>query len=197
MGRGLPGNLLQSEHQVLGPDGETITVEVTYGTVQSVTETGLTVVRKDDQVVGFETTDESRVIVGGRPINLSGLKEDSPVLVVKTDGSVVLVLGWPGDGMGNHRLRGHLYGRGNARLGQLRGMPFGSDQLQSRLRQALPNTQLFDRITGLMEQARDRSSTLAGPQLDLNRLGEALEQARDRTDRLAVPQNEPGQGQTL
>ena len=181
LGRGLPGNLLQSEHQVLGPDGVTITVEVTYGTVQSVTETGLTVVRKDDQVVGFETTDETSVIVGGRLINLSGLKEGSPVLVVKKDGSVVLVLGWPGDLMGNHRLRGHLYGRANARLGQpgfvqpgqLRVMPFGSDQLQSRLRQALPNTQLFDRITGLMEQARDR------------------------TNRLAVPQNEPGQGQTL
>ena len=181
LGRGLPGNLLHSEHQVLGSDGETITVEITYGEVQNVTDTELTVVRKDDQVVEFETTDETRVIVGGRAINLSGLKEDSPVLVVEKDGAVILVLGWPGDLIGNHRLRGHQFGRSNAfwgrtRLaqpGQFRVMPFGSDQLQTRLRQSLPNTQLFDRITG------------------------ALEQAWDRADRLAVLQNQPGQGQTL
>ncbi len=205
LGRGLPGNLLHSEHQVLGPDGETITVEITYGTVQSVTETGLTIVRKDDLVVGFETTDETRVIVSGRPINLSGLKEDSPVLVVQRDGSVILVLGWPGDLMGKHRVRGHRYGRGDTRLGQsgfvqpgqLRALPFGSDELQTRLRGALPNTELFDRITGALEQVRERSSRLAGPQLDLDRISEALEQARERADNLAVPQNETGQGQTL
>ena len=217
LGQGLSGNLLHSEHQVLGPGGETITVEVTYGMVQSVTDTALTVVRKDDQAVEFQTTGDTKVIVGGHPINLSGLKVDSPVLVMEKDGSVILVLGWPRDLMGNHGLRGHRNGHGKpgfVQPRQHRVTPFDSDQLQTRLRQSLPDTQLFDRITGSLEQARERSFRLDGPQFGsgrvptqireptrdssfLDRINEALEQARDRTDGLAVPQSDPGQGQTL
>ncbi|MEE8443209.1 MAG: PDZ domain-containing protein [Dehalococcoidia bacterium] len=98
LGQGLAGNILHAEYQILGGDGTVITVGLTRGQVQSISEAGLlTIVRKDGQDVEFSTTSDTKVIVGKHPINLSGLKEDTPVLVVEKDGAVMLVIGWPGD----------------------------------------------------------------------------------------------------
>ena len=98
LGQGLLGNLLHAEYQILTTDDAVITVGLTLGKVQSTTDAGLlTIVRKDGQVVEFDTTVDTRVIVGGHPINLVGLKEDTPVLVVEKDSAVVLVIGWPRD----------------------------------------------------------------------------------------------------
>ena len=44
----------------------------------------------------FKADDETRVIVGGHRIDLSGLRADTPVLVVEKDGHLDLVLAWGG-----------------------------------------------------------------------------------------------------
>ena len=98
LGQGLPGNLLHAEYEVLGPDNTVISVGHTLGKVESVTDAGLlTIVRKDGLVVEFQTTADTNVIVGRHPINLVGLKNGTPVLVVEKDNAVALVIGWPGD----------------------------------------------------------------------------------------------------
>jgi len=98
LGQGLLGNLLHAEYQILSTDDTVITVGLTLGKVQSTTDAGLlTIVRKDDQVVQFQTTADTKVIVGRHPINLVGLKEETPVLVVEKEGAVALVIGWPRD----------------------------------------------------------------------------------------------------
>ncbi len=97
LGNSLPGNLLHAEFELLGGDGQVITIELTAGRVQTATDVSLIIVRKDDTVVEFQADDETRVIVGGHRIDLSGLRENTPVLVVEKDGHVDLVLAWPRD----------------------------------------------------------------------------------------------------
>ena len=98
LGQGLPGNLLHADYEVLGPDNTVISVGLTLGKVESVTDAGLlTIVRKDDLVVEFQTTADTNVIVGRHPINLVGLKTGTPVLVVEKDSAVAVVIGWPRD----------------------------------------------------------------------------------------------------
>ncbi len=97
IGNNLPGNLLHAEFELLGGDGQVITIDLTAGRVQTATDVSLIIVRKDDTMVEFQTDDETRVIVGGHRIDLSGLREDTPVLVVEKDGHVDLVLAWPRD----------------------------------------------------------------------------------------------------
>jgi len=97
IGNSLPGNLLHAQFELLGGDGQVITIDLTAGRVQTATDVSLIIVRKDDMVVEFEADDETRVIVGGHRIDLSGLRADTPVLVVEKDGHLDLVLAWPGD----------------------------------------------------------------------------------------------------
>jgi hypothetical protein len=95
------GNILSGEFQILGEDGTVQTVTLTSGKVVGVTDTTLTIVRKDNLSVSFTTSlSDTRVIVGGHRINLAGLRVDTPVLVVKKDGVVTLVLAWPGEYLG-------------------------------------------------------------------------------------------------
>ncbi len=97
IGTNLPGNLLHAEFELMGGDGQAITIDLTAGRVQTVTDVNLIIVRKDDAVVEYQTDDSPRVIVGGHRIDLSGLPEGTPVVVVEKDGHVDLVLAWPGD----------------------------------------------------------------------------------------------------
>ncbi len=97
LGSGLLSNLLTAQVQVLGQDGNPVTVGITLGKVQSVNGAALTIVRKDSQAVTFQTTADTQVLVGKRAINLSGLKADTPVVVVEKAGAVALVVAWPGD----------------------------------------------------------------------------------------------------
>ncbi|MBI4197552.1 MAG: PDZ domain-containing protein [Chloroflexi bacterium] len=95
------GSILSGEFQVLGEDGTVHTVTLTSGKVVGVTDTTLTIVRKDNLSVSFTTSlSDTRVIVGGHRINLAGLRVDTPVLVVEKDGVVTLVLAWPGEYLG-------------------------------------------------------------------------------------------------
>ena len=97
----LSGNVLRGEFQVLGKDGKVSTIAFTNGKVTVVTGTTLTIERKDKSVATFTTAaSDTQVIVGGRRINLSGLRTDSPVVVVEKDGVVTYVLGWPADILG-------------------------------------------------------------------------------------------------
>jgi hypothetical protein len=95
IGNSLPGNLLHAQFELLGGDGQVITIDLTAGRVQTATDVSLIIVRKDDMVVEFEADDETRVIVGGYRIDLSGFRADTLVLVVEKDGRLDLVLAWP------------------------------------------------------------------------------------------------------
>ncbi len=118
VGAGMAGNVMHAEFEVMGDDGEVTIVAVTRGEVQSTTDGGLVaVVLKDGRVEELQTTEDTRVIVGGHDINLEGLEEGTPVLVVETDGVVTAVVGWPGDMM---RRAGHGHG-GNSFGGAFRG----------------------------------------------------------------------------
>lgn len=93
----LARNVLHAEFEVMGKDGEAIVIAATGGKAKSVTDTTLTIVRRDEQTASFETTEGTRVMVGGHRINLAGLREGTPVLVVEKGGNVMWVLAWPGD----------------------------------------------------------------------------------------------------
>ncbi len=96
LGMGFPDNLVQAEMEMLEEDGDTVTVGVTAGTVQSATDDSITIVRRDDKEVTFRATDYTKVIVGGRSINMSGLKQDTTVMVATEDGDLSMVVAWPG-----------------------------------------------------------------------------------------------------
>ena len=185
LGQGLPGNLLHAEYEVLGPDGAVISVGLTLGEVQSATEAGLlTIVRKDDQVAEFQTTADTRVIVGGHPINLVGLKEGTPVLVVEKDDAVVVVIGWPGD-----LLRPAKPLRENLR------------RHQYQLRRDMPSLQAphTGAIPGFNPEAlRERlgNLTLPGPEMQ-ERLRKAVEQWRGADMAPIIQSETPGQDQTF
>lgn len=95
---GLLKGLLHADVEVLGPDNAVVSVGLTAGKIQSITQDGvLSIVRKDGKAVQLSTTKDTQVLVGGHPINLAGLKQETPVLVVEKDGAVAFVVGWPGD----------------------------------------------------------------------------------------------------
>lgn len=95
LGKGFPDSLVKAEVEMLDKDGNTVTVGVVTGTVQSATDDSLTIVRRDDEEVTFRATDDTKVIVGGQSINMSGLEEDTAVRVVTKDGDLSMVAAWP------------------------------------------------------------------------------------------------------
>lgn len=95
LGKGFPDDLVQAEVEMLDKGGNTVTVGVVTGTVQSATDDSLTIVRKDDEEMTFMATDDTKVIVGGQSINMSGLQEDTAVRVVTKDGDLSMVAAWP------------------------------------------------------------------------------------------------------
>ncbi len=118
LGKGFPSNLVQAEVEMLDQDGNTVTVGVVTGTVRSATDDSLTVVRRDDEEVTFRATDDTKVIVGGQSINMSGLEEDTSVRVVTKDGDLSMVVAWPEDAYrGRFYLRGGFYKPGMERFG--------------------------------------------------------------------------------
>ena len=185
LGQGLPGNLLHADYEVLGPDGTVISLGLTLGEVQSATEAGLlTIVRKDDLVAEFQTTADTRVIVGGHPINLVGLKEGTPVLVVEKDDAVVVVMGWPRDLLRHvkpmrENLRRHQY--------QLRrDMP----SLQAPHTGAIPgfNPEALRERLGIL--------TLPGPEMQ-ERLRKAIEGRQGANMAPIIQPETQGQAQTF
>ena len=185
LGQGLLRNLLHVKYELLGPNGTVISVGLTLGEVQSATEAGLlTIVRKDDQVAEFQTTADTRVIVGGHPINLVGLKEGTPVLVVEKDDAVTVVIGWPGDFLRHakplrERLRRHQY--------QLR-----PDMPSLRA----PHTGAIPRLNP--EALRERLGNLPRPGREMQeRFRKAMEQWRGADMAPIIQSETPGQEQTF
>ena len=118
LGKGFPDNLVQAEVEMLDQDGNTVTVGVMAGTVQSATDNSLTIVRRDDEEVTFKATDDTKVIVGGQSINMSGLEKDTTVRVVTKDGYLSMVVAWPGDASrGRFYFRSGFYKPGMERSG--------------------------------------------------------------------------------
>ena len=118
LGKGFPDNLVQAEVEMLDKDGNTVTVGVVTGTVQSATDDSLTIVRTDDEEVTFRATDDTKVIVGGQSINMSGLEEDTTVRVITKDGNLSMVAAWPtGAYRGRFYFRSGFYKPGMERLG--------------------------------------------------------------------------------
>ena len=118
LSKGFPDNLVQAEVEILDQDGNTVTVGVTVGEVQSATDDSLTIIRRDDEEVTFRATDDTKVIVGGQPINMSGLEEDTSVRVVTKDGDLSMVVAWPEDAYrGRFYLRGGFYKPGMESFG--------------------------------------------------------------------------------
>ncbi|MBI4340225.1 MAG: PDZ domain-containing protein [Chloroflexi bacterium] len=95
--RFIHGGVLHAEFQVLGRDGKVVTIALTSGAVSGVTDTTLTVTRKDGLAVAFQTTTDTQVMIAGHRINLAGLRIGTPVLVVEKDGAVSYVIAWPGE----------------------------------------------------------------------------------------------------
>ena len=87
----------RAEVEMLDKDGNTVTVGMVTGTVRSATDDSLTIVRRDDEEVTFRATDDTKVIVGGQSINMSGLEEDTTVRVITKDGDLSMVVAWPRD----------------------------------------------------------------------------------------------------
>ncbi|MBI4201677.1 MAG: PDZ domain-containing protein, partial [Chloroflexi bacterium] len=96
----LNGQVLSGEFEVLGDDGQVMTVKLTAGKVVGVTGTTLTIERADGQELAFETTEDTVILVAGYRINLAGLRAGTPVVVVQKDGVVTHVIAWPGDRRG-------------------------------------------------------------------------------------------------
>lgn len=91
------GNILHGDLQVMGANGAVTDVAFTIGKVSSATDTTLTIMEKNSQWVSFTATSDTKVIVDGHLINLSGLKPNTPVIVLQENGAVTVVLAWPGD----------------------------------------------------------------------------------------------------
>ena len=118
LGKGFPDNLVQAEIEMLDEDGNTVTVGVVTGTVRSAADDSLTIIRRDDEEVTFRATDDTKVIVGGQSINMSGLEEDTSVRVVTKDGDLSMVVAWPEDAYrGRFYLRGGFYKPGMESFG--------------------------------------------------------------------------------
>ena len=118
LSKGFPDNLIQAEFEMLDQDGNTVTVGVVAGAVQSAADDSLTIVRRDDEEVTFRETDDTKVIVGGQSINMSGLEEDTSVRVVTKDGDLSMVVAWPEDAYrGRFYLRGGFYKPGMESFG--------------------------------------------------------------------------------
>ena len=118
LGKGFPDNLIQAEMEMLDQDGNTVTVGVVTGTVRSTADDSLTIIRRDDEEVTFRATDDTKVIVGGQSINMSGLEEDTSVRVVTKDGDLSMVVAWPEDAYrGRFYLRGGFYKPGMESFG--------------------------------------------------------------------------------
>jgi len=118
LGKGFPDNLIQSEVEMLDKDGNIVTVGMVAGTVQSATDDSLTIARRDDEEVTFRATEDTKVIVGGQSINMSGLEKDVTVSVVTKDGDLSTVMAWPGDAYhGRFYFRGGFYKPGMERFG--------------------------------------------------------------------------------
>ena len=117
LSKGFPDNLVQAEVEMLDQNGNTVTVGVVTGTVRSATDDSLTVVRRDDEEVRFRATEDTKVIVGGQSINMSGLEEDTTVRVVTKDGDLSMVVAWPsGTYRGRFYFRSGFYKPGMERL---------------------------------------------------------------------------------
>ncbi|MBI4312882.1 MAG: PDZ domain-containing protein [Chloroflexi bacterium] len=95
------GNVLHAEFQLLEKTGTVVAIALDNGKIQAVTDPAFSIVRKDGTTMTFTATTDTRVLVAGHRINLSGLRADTPVLVVRKDGTVILVLAWPGDLLGH------------------------------------------------------------------------------------------------
>ena len=66
----------------------------------------------------FRATEDTKVIVGGQSINMSGLEEDTTVRVVTKDGNLSMVAAWQGDAYrGRFYLRSGFYKPGMERFG--------------------------------------------------------------------------------
>ncbi len=118
LGKGFPDSLVQAEVEMLDKDGNTVTVGVVTGTVQSATDDSLTIVRTDDEEVTFRATEDTKVIVGGQSINMSGLEEDTTVRVITKDGDLSMVAVWPtGAYRGRFYFRSGFYKPGMEKFG--------------------------------------------------------------------------------
>ncbi len=141
LGKGFPDNLVQAEVEMLDKDGNTVTVGVVTGTVQSATDDSLTIVRRDDEEMTFRATDDTKVIVGGQSINMSGLEEDTTVRVVTKDGDLSMAAAWPGDAYrGRFYFRSGFYKPGMDKFGfrsyggfPVELAPFSKDRLNDLL----------------------------------------------------------------
>ncbi len=127
----LSERLLHADYQILGTDNKPVTIGVTLGTVQSVTDAGvLNLVRKDGLAVKFQTTANTKVVVGGHIINLAGLKAETPVVVIEKAGSVELVMGWPGDVM--HQAKPMTEGREKPKPPHAFVQPFSAPPMSAK-----------------------------------------------------------------
>ena len=118
LGRGFPDSLVQAEVEMLDKDGNTVTVGVAEGAVRSATDDSLTIVRRDDEEVTFRATEDTKVVVGGQSINMSGLEEDTTVRVITKDGDLSMVATWPtGAYRGRFYFRSGFYKPGMEKFG--------------------------------------------------------------------------------
>ena len=106
-------NLIHADYELLGEDGQVVTVGLTLGEVKETTDSGLlTITRRDDMDAQFQTSTDTYIGMGRHPINLVGFIEGTAVLVVEKDGEVAAVVGGLQELLmrhhpKHHRARGH------------------------------------------------------------------------------------------
>ena len=86
-------SLIHADYELLGEDGQVITVGLTLGEVKETTDSGLlTIARRNDVDVQFQTATDTYISIGRHPIKLVGFIKGITVLVMEKDGQVAAVV---------------------------------------------------------------------------------------------------------
>ena len=166
-------SLIHADYELLGEDGQVVTVGLTLGKVKETTDSGLlTITRRDDVDAQFQTATDTYIAIGRHPIKLVGFIEGTTVLVVEKGGEVAAVVGGLQELLKRPQPRQH-----RARPSRPAAPPalaFPRNELGKRLRELAPGPEVRKQLRRL------------GPELS-----EQLERYRDfLRDPFALPEQD-------
>lgn len=129
-------NLIHADYELLGKDGQVVTVGLTLGKVKETTDSGLlTITRRDDVDAQFQTATDTYITIGRHPIKLVGFIEGTTVLVVEKDGEVAAVVGGLRELLKRHQPKQH---RARPHQATPPAHAFPRNELGKRLRELAP-----------------------------------------------------------
>ena len=165
-------NLIHADYELLGADGQVVTIGLTLGKVKETTDSGLLIItRRDDVDAQFQIATDTYIAIGRHPIKLVGFIEGTTVLVVEKDGQVAAVVGGLQELLKRHQPKQH---RARPHQATPPAHAFPRNELGKRLRKLAPG-----------QEARKQLRRL-GPELS-----EQLERYRDfLRDPFALPEQD-------